>query len=372
MYKYVLILKATITSMYCGYITNVKKMSEIESIFQNCAEIHNEKNSIIMSVTDNSINIEKLHHTYALLKKIIRKKTFPFSILLNKSRYKQTSRTIEVLEVMHLLDQIPDMFLQFRKLHPLITHFQQTLSRYDFYCRVHNGAITKFDSTNTAVMLNKLVSEYRDEVNKSAFKQDLRKYQRNSMKNLKGVMNYIQHLFTRHARLLVIRLDLAWGKAHSGSITPEIAKQQRQQLLRNMKRNRIFRHVLGTVWKLEYGPDRGFHYHILFFLDGNKSRCGINICEQFGKYWVSAITEGKGSYFNCNVRPERYEKSGIGMVKYDDILKQEGLQRAVNYLTKIDTFARLALPGNVRTFGRSEIKACNPKGRRGRRRAQPS
>lgn len=69
MYKYILILKATITSMYCGYITNMKKMSEIEGIFQNCAEIHNEKNSIIMSVTDNSINIEKLHHTYALLKK---------------------------------------------------------------------------------------------------------------------------------------------------------------------------------------------------------------------------------------------------------------------------------------------------------------
>ena len=125
MYKYILILKATITSMYCGYITNMKKMSEIEGIFQNCAEIHNENNSIIMSVTDNCINIEKLHHTYVLLKKIIRKKTFPFSMLLNNSGYKQTSRTIDVLEVMHLLDQIPDMFLQFRKLHPLITRFQQ-------------------------------------------------------------------------------------------------------------------------------------------------------------------------------------------------------------------------------------------------------
>ncbi|EAX5860699.1 inovirus-type Gp2 protein [Salmonella enterica] len=347
-------------------------MSKTEDIFQNCAEIHNENNSTIISVTDNSINIEKLHHTYALLKKIIRKKTLPFSMLLNNSGYRQTSRTIDVLEVMHLLEQIPDMFLQFRKLHPLITCFQQTLSRYDFYCRVYNGVITKVDSTNTAVMLNKLVSEYRDEVNKPAFRQELRKYQRNTVKNLKGVTHYIQHLFTRHARLLVIRLDLAWGKVHSGSITPEIAKQQRQQLLRNMKRNRIFRHVLGTVWKMEYGPDRGFHYHTLFFLDGNKSRCGINICEQFGKYWISLITEGKGTYFNCNARPERYEKPGVGMVKYDDILKQEGLQRAVEYLTKIDTFARLALPGNVRTFGRSEIKTCSPKGKRGRKRTQPS
>lgn len=65
-------------------------------------------------------------------------------------------------------------------------------------------------------------------------------------------------------------------------------------------------------------------------------------------------------------------KSGIGMVKHDDIVKQEGLQRAVGYLTKIDTFARLALPDNMRTFGRGEVKMLNKTGKPGRKRAQPS
>ncbi|HDW8049949.1 TPA: inovirus-type Gp2 protein [Yersinia enterocolitica] len=358
--------------MYCGSITDVNNMSISDDLFLNCAEIHNENNSMLISITDNSINIEKTHHVYTLLKKIIRQKTLPFTFPPNNSKYKQTSRTIDVLKVIHLLDQIPDMFLQFRKLHPLITCFQRVRKRYDFHCRIYNGAMINSDATNTAIMLNQLVTEYRDEVNKSAFKQDLRKYQRNSMKNLKGVTNYIQHLFNQHARLLVIRLDLSWAKMHSGSITPEIAKKQRQQLLRNMKRKRLFNNVLGMVWKLEYGTDRGFHYHTLFFLDGNKSRSGINICEQFGKYWISTITKGKGTYFNCNARPERYDKSGVGMVKYNDILKQEGLQRAVNYLTKIDTFARLALPSNVRTFGRGEVKTLNPGGKPGRKRSQPS
>lgn len=97
----------------------------------------------------------------------------------------------------------------------------------------------------------------------------------------------------------------------------------------------------------------------------------ISICKQFGEYWTSVITEGKGTYFNCNAQPERYVKSGIGMVKHDDIVKQEGLQCAVGYLTKIDTFARLALPGNMRTFGRGEVKTLNKTGRPGRKRAQP-
>ncbi|CNI38639.1 Protein of uncharacterised function (DUF3296) [Yersinia thracica] len=347
-------------------------MSKSKDIFLNCSEFHNENNSTVVSLTDNSINIEKLHHVYTLLKTIIRKKTLPFKILLNNSNYKQTNHAIDVLDVMRLLDQIPDTFLQFRKLHPLITCFQQVRKRYDFYCRVYNGVMINSDTTNTAIMLNKLVTEYRDEVNKSAFRQDLRKYQRNSIKNLKGVTNYIQHLFNQHARLLVIRLDLSWAKIHSGSITPEIAKQQRQQLLRNMKRKRLFKNVLGMVWKLEYGSDRGFHYHTLFFLDGNKARQDISICKQFGEYWTSVITEGKGTYFNCNAQPERYVKPGTGMVKHDDIDKQEGLQRAVGYLTKIDTFARLALPVNMRTFGRGEVKALNKTTRPGRKRAQSS
>jgi hypothetical protein len=358
--------------MYCGSILDMNKMSISDDIFLSCAEVHNENNSMLISITDNSINIEKLHRVYTLLKKIMRQKTLPFTTRLNSSGYKQTSSTIAALKVIHLLDQIPDIFLQFRKLHPLITFFQKVRKRYDFYCRIYNGAIINSDATNTAMMLNQLVTEYRDEVNNSAFRQDLRKYQRNSMKNLKGVTNYIQHLFNNHARLLVLRLDLSWAKMHSGSITPEIAKQQRQQLLRNMKRKRLFKNVLGMVWKLEYGPDRGFHYHTLFFLDGNKARSDISICKQFGEYWASVITEGKGTYFNCNAQPERYVKSGIGMVKHDDIVKQEGLQCAVGYLTKIDTFARLALPGNMRTFGRGEVKTLNKTGRPGRKRAQPS
>ncbi|CQJ58369.1 hypothetical protein ACLIX9_001758 [Yersinia enterocolitica] len=145
-------------------------MSKSKDIFLNCSEFHNENNSTVVSLTDNSINIEKLHHVYTLLKTIIRKKTLPFKILLNNSNYKKTNHAIDVLDVMRLLDQIPDTFLQFRKLHPLITCFQQVRKQYDFYCRVYNGVMINSDTTNTAIMLNKLVTEYRDEVSKSAFR----------------------------------------------------------------------------------------------------------------------------------------------------------------------------------------------------------
>ena len=117
------------------------------------------------------------------------------------------------------------------------------------------------------------------------------------------------------------------------------------------------RYVLGTVWKLEYGPQRKFHYHVLFFLNGKHAQQDVNIARAFGEYWKTTITEGKGIYYNCNAHKERYEKCGLGKVRRDDTAAQEGLLEAVKYMTKIDACARLVLPGNARTFGRGEVKS---------------
>lgn len=73
-----------------------------------------------------------------------------------------------------------------------------------------------------------------------------------------------------------------------------------------------------------------------------------------------------------NITLNQVAKFTVPRQKHDGIVKQEGLQRAVGYLTKIDTFARLALPRNMRTFGRGEVKTLNKAGRPGRKRAQPS
>lgn len=106
-------------------------------------------------------------------------------------------------------------------------------------------------------------------------------------------MNYIRHLQERHSRLLVLRVDLSWANEHKADITADDARKHRQQLFRNMQKNPIFRHVLGTVWKLEYGSQRKFHYHMLFILNGNKAQQDGVIAHAFGRYWNETITKVK-------------------------------------------------------------------------------
>ncbi|MGJ0637602.1 YagK/YfjJ domain-containing protein [Xenorhabdus bovienii] len=247
-------------------------------------------------------------------------------------------------------------FLDSREVNPRIAVFRRLLNQTDLGFRVRNGKILPSDQITTAELLNKLAQDYRSAVRQYDFKKASKKYKRSLVKNLKGTWNYLRHLQSRYSRLLVLRVDLSWSDEHKSTITADMARQCRQKLLRNMKNNPLFRHVLGTVWKLEYAPFRQFHYHMLFLLNGHKAQQDVNLARAFGEYWKNVITEGKGHYYNCNAHKNRYTECGLGKLERGNTSMEKGLLKAVSYLTKIDACARLMLPGNARTFGRGEIK----------------
>lgn len=339
-----------------------------EEFLSSHAELHINDNQQQIIVTDDNDARMKIKQLGSCLKSISKGQYLPFSIMYNRTSYKQKECAIQLLDAIRYLNMLPDEYLQMRVFNPRIAVFQKLFNKAGLLGRVYNGKITSFDPVTTAEMLNKLIQDYRSAVSQSAFKQECRKYKRASVKNLKGVLNYIRHLQSRHARLLVLRVDLSWGDEYKSEITADEARKHRQKLFLNMKKNPLFRHVLGTVWKLEYGPQRKFHYHVLFFLNGKHAQQDTNIARAFGEYWRDVITKGKGIYYNCNAHKERYKKCGLGKVQRDDANAQEGLLEAVKYMTKIDACARLVLPGNARTFGRGEIKALKvmkrpPKGK---------
>ena len=111
--------------------------------------------------------------------------------------------------------------------------------------------------------------------------------------------------------------------------------------------------MVGYVWKLEYGREKGHHYHMMFFLDGAKVRQDIVIAKLIGEYWNNVITQGKGVYYNCNGNKARYRHCGVGMIHYSEAEKLRSLKEmAAIYLTKADRYVSACMPGNNRTFGK--------------------
>ncbi|WOJ30902.1 inovirus-type Gp2 protein [Citrobacter koseri] len=320
-------------------------------------------NSPHLIISDDNEFRFRLEQLDSCLKTISKGCKLPFTILQNRSGYKESAESAIILDAIRYLNVLPQEAMKVRIANPHIATFQCLFNNTDLHARIHNGKIVGTDTIATAERVNKLVQDYRSAVSQTEFKQAYRKYHRASVKNLKGVMNYIRHLQECHSRLLVLRVDLSWANEHKADITADDARKHRQQLFRNMQKNPLFRHVLGTVWKLEYAPQRKFHYHMLFILNGNKAQQDGVIAHAFGEYWKGTITKGKGIYYNCNANKARYEDCGLGKLERGDSSKDKGLLKALSYITKIDACARLVLPGNARTFGRGEVRSLKKRKR---------
>ena len=201
-----------------------------------------------------------------------------------------------------------------------------------------------YDATALMRRLNECVDKMRREVRSKRFLSKLNSYQRSSNKNYKELMEYVDALFERFSRLLVLRVDLSYSKENSKTTQAE-ATRDRERLFENARSNKMFDDMVGYIWKLEHGPEKGFHYHVMFFFDGAKVREDITKAIQIGRYWTNVVTRGRGLYYNCNALKRVYESCGIGMVDHADVQMRQGLQKAVVYLTKTDLYMKLQTEG---------------------------
>ncbi|RKS12228.1 uncharacterized protein DUF3296 [Pseudomonas sp. WPR_5_2] len=215
--------------------------------------------------------------------------------------------------------------------------------------------------------LNRFVDAVREWVSGGAFRREMSAHMRAANKNYSGLLSYIDSLFARYSRLLVLRVDFSYGKGrlevedYSRSsdrldalrIVTEQIVQHRVKLIDYLKNKCPDLGMVGYVWKLEYGREKGHHYHMMFFLDGAKVRQDIVIAKLIGEYWNNVITQGKGVYYNCNGNKAKYRHCGVGMIHYSEAEKLSSLKEmAVIYLTKADRYVSACMPGNKRTFGK--------------------
>lgn len=261
------------------------------------------------------------------------------------NNYNKTGSLLE--EAISGLSVLENNISEYQQLHPTIQLFSSVLKVYD---------LTELSVTG-ATTIKRVLKLFHDEAQSATHKRQLRNYQRAASKNLKGTLDYVDHLFEHHSRLLVVRVDLSYQKAvvKNRTIPADMTRSHRKRLFKRVQSHPLFKNCLGYIWKLEYGQYKGFHYHTCFFFDGCKVRGDVSLARRIGEYWRNEITGGQGLYFNCNAVASSYAHSGIGDIHYTNQEKRRALQRAVTYITKVDTAVRLSLPQGARTFGRGEF-----------------
>lgn len=230
-----------------------------------------------------------------------------------------------------------------------------------------NGApVMTLEQAEWAVQdMNRRLEAWYRQLSLPDFDYECQRLHRNSRDNLKRLRNLIQALFDCHGRLLVLRVDLAYGMTDGPWIDYETAKYHRERLCQQFHTHELFAHQLGYAWKLEWGPDKGFHYHFVFFFDANRRREPISLNEKIGELWAQSITGNQGVYYNCNRNAEStYVQNAMGEITYHDLAKRGCLDTAIRYLIKVDDCAALRVPG--RSFQTSAIPRPRQGGRLGR------
>lgn len=211
-------------------------------------------------------------------------------------------------------------------------------------------------SISGAEMFNEIISAIRTNCESNSFKKKVSSQKHNLARNFKSACSYVNALFDRFARLLVIRLDLYFNDQRQGEQT-SLAEAQSyfNHFLNNRRNNSSFLSVVGYIWKLEYGEHRGHHFHVMLFLDGSKAHKDAFLGSEIGNYWKK-VTNERGHFYNANMKKAGYKSVGIGVINHNETEKRNTLlQVVVRYFFKQDQYLKMKYSKKLRTYGRGEM-----------------
>ena len=221
--------------------------------------------------------------------------------------------------------------------------------------------VERSDGQRYGERFQELVEMICREGRQPAFRQRVRQQAQDVQRNHDSALAYNERLFECRSRLVVIRLDLGYRREVAQTLTLEQLARDLDRFVRNQRHNRLFKHLYGYVIKVEEGPIRGLHTHVVLYFLGSEVQKHEHLGDMIGRYWVEQITEGRGSYFNCN--RVRYKHMGVGVIEHDDHDKRQHLrERVLGYLFKDDQHVRIK---DRRVFRRGEMPVlpATPMGR---------
>lgn len=202
----------------------------------------------------------------------------------------------------------------------------------------------------------------------SHLQRALVKFRRGALKNYQSVLRYMDSCLQRRSNVTIIRLDLHFNKRIEELHCTKVPTKLRpviddktmseihddRRAFFNIVRKRLGAGLLGYVWKVEHGPERKFHIHVLLILDAAKHQEDISLGKMLGEEWSNSVAPGQGTYFNCNSAKGLYQWCALGKVDATDVRVQKGLRFIAAYMTLGELFIKPSFARNSRCLGRGQ------------------
>ena len=202
-----------------------------------------------------------------------------------------------------------------------------------------------------ANFVNNLVHGILELTQQPAYRQAVQNRIDRSNNQFQKGMKLSNGLFEVRSKLLVMRVDFSL-KADSGLSLEDLKNYMSKFLKKILVNKGELQEIEGYIWKLEYGVQKGYHYHFIFFMDGNKHFKDTYFAQMLGELWIE-ITENQGIFHNCNASKFKYRNLAIGCISHDDEEARQNLEIVMSYLSKTDQFLMEKTLKKYRVFGTS-------------------
>lgn len=292
------------------------------------------------------LNIKLLDSLADFMRLVICTKMLPFHVVSRKNPIPMEP----MAGYMHLLGQFQALVFHDVALSPDLDLFQNEF-RKNQLCSLMKGP-SSMGRREWAECCNEFVQEMRREGRRIGIKTKMKDWRNGSNKNSKRLTRYLDALFDRYARLMIVRLDFYY---HVGTCRDEEQADEWQMVVKTQDRKAqdaygevadvsadhpnfqedqiprvdiltvtkdwsrfmdntrgktsLFEHKVGHVAAIECSRVGGHHIHAAFFFDGSEVHRDQYMADEIGKYWVQ-LTGGRGYYHNCNRRS--YRRRSVG------------------------------------------------------------
>ncbi len=151
------------------------------------------------------------------------------------------------------------------------------------------------------------------------------KYQMNNQ-ILPELVQHFYRLLTKYSKMIPLRMDFGYRRTELYH-HPDDWDMYRlaEELMRDRK-------ILGYSWVMEYSPLKQYHFHVMFYLDGQSFKSSYRIARYIGERWVTK-TEGEGIYHISNKKPY-HQVSGTKMILHNDRRRQREIEYILSYMAK--------------------------------------
>ncbi len=172
---------------------------------------------------------------------------------------------------------------------------------------------------------------------------------------------YLDSLLDRYGSLYVVYLDLGYNHHHESFSKYkgyDSIRAHFENFMKERRHNPLWKDdLVGFLWKLSDGAERGYHYHLILFYRGESADQHLQDKEQLYNKWIKEVTGGVGAYFE-QVLPKGPQCDFLvpeGVVSREQSDGYERIVGFIHYLNKLDYLIQLVLPKGANVYGRGQM-----------------